>query len=115
MSITALTALVKGFDEIGNVLGRDVTLRQLHTLSLVVAAGDVGIDIQKLGEKSHSSPAAISRNVRVLGQHHYDRSKGDGMGLVDIALDPHDNRRRLVTATKAGKQLMEKALKAFRA
>lgn len=110
VNISSLMGFNKALDYIGTHVGRDITLRQLHTLAVIVAAGPVGIDVTKVGEATQSSAAAVSRNVRVLGAHHYDRSKGEGMGLISIELDPFDNRRRLAKPTDKGLELLKKVL-----
>lgn len=109
-SIYSSMSFTKALDYIGTQVGRDITLRQLHTLAVIVSAGPVGIDVTKVGEATQSSAAAVSRNVRVLGTHHYDRSKGEGMGLISIELDPLDNRRRLAKPTDKGVELLKKVL-----
>lgn len=109
-SVAVLTAFAKALNEAGASLGRDLSIRQLHTLAVVVAAGDAGIDVNKLAQATVSSSAAVSRNVRVLGTHHYDRTKGDGMGLLTIELDPMDNRRRIARPTKRGRDVIAKIM-----
>lgn len=109
-SVSALTAFAKALNEAGASIGRDLSIRQLHTLAVVVAAGDAGIDVNKLGRVTVSSSAAVSRNVRVLGTHHYNRSKGDGLGLLTIELDPMDNRRRIARPTERGRDVVAKIM-----
>jgi len=109
-TVAALTAFAEALNEAGESFGRDMTIRQLHTLAVVVAAGDSGIDVSKLGQATVSSSAAVSRNVRVMGAHHYDRSKGDGMGLLSVELDPMDNRRRIARPTQKGRDVVAKIM-----
>lgn len=109
-SVAALTAFAQALNEAGTLVGRDLTIRQLHTLAVVVAAGDGGIDVNKLSQVTASSSAAVSRNVRVMGSHHYDRTKGDGMGLLTVELDPMDNRRRIAKPTQKGRDVVAKIM-----
>ena len=112
--VSALMAASKALDQIGAELGRDMPIRQLHTLVLVVAAGPSGIDVAKLAQLTGSSSAAVSRNVRVLGTYHYDRSKGEGMGLLTVELDMMDNRRRVASATEKGVEIINRFVTTMR-
>lgn len=114
MNTVATAAACGAVDRLGDLLGRDLSLRQLHTLLSVAAAGHAGIDTVALGQLTCSSSAAISRNVRVLGQYHHNRSRGAGMGLVDVSLDPRDNRRRLVRLTERGARVVASFVHAAR-
>lgn len=109
-TVSTLTAFAKAINEAGASLGRDLSIRQLHTLIVTAAAGERGIDVTQLAQATGSSSAAISRNVRVLGAHHYDRAKGDGLGLLAIELDPMDNRRRIAKPTPKGLEVMASIL-----
>lgn len=104
MTTVDISSLRKAAEFLADTMGRDVTLRQIHTLIVVAEAGDAGIDVSELGRRTHSSPAAVSRNVRVLGMHHYDRNRGAGMELLEVTLDPADNRRRLVRIAERGRR-----------
>lgn len=101
MNLSHLLTLNKAIDNVGRRIGRDLALRQLHILGVVVAAGESGIDATKLGEVTETSSSAVSRNVRILGAVHYDKHS-PGLGLVKVELDPMDNRRRVIKATKDG-------------
>lgn len=109
-SFTTLSSFAKALDFLGDSAGRDITLRQLHTLAVVAAAGTGGVDVTQLAEQTDSSAAAISRNIRVFGSVHYKKEKGAGLGFVDVALDPFDNRRRIVRITEKGLEVVRKAL-----
>lgn len=110
MSVTALRSFAKALDFIGETIGRELTLRQLHTLAEVAAAGSEGVDVSVLAERTESSPAAVSRNIRVFGSIHYKREKGAGLGYMEVALDPFDNRRRIVRITEQGLEVVRKAI-----
>lgn len=108
------SALCSALDLIGEAVGRDITLRQLQTLSTAASAGTLGIDSAKLAEATGSSPAAVSRNIRVLGAHHYDRDRGAGMGMLVVELDPMDNRRRVIKATPECMELLSQVIETVR-
>ena len=111
IGISSLQVLRDALDSLGSRVGRDIALRQLHILCAVVAAGEDGIDASKLSRMTDTSSSAISRNVRILGDVHYDK-QSPGLGLVSVQLDPMDNRRRVVKATKEGVEVVRALLSA---
>ena len=112
IDFSVLMAMGSTLNTLGSRIGRDVTIRQLHILCTVAAAGSAGIDAAKLGEATDSSSSTISRNIRILGALHYDKQR-PGLGLVSVELDPSDNRRRIVRVTKSGMELVRTLVSAL--
>lgn len=106
MSSTKLLILPRHLDRLADALGRDLSLRALHSLAVIVAAGESGIDPLSLSEATGSSSATTSRNIRILGDVHYSKEHA-GLGLVKAEIDPHDNRRRVLRATPEARKLLQ--------
>lgn len=99
----SLRNLTNAVNLIAERIGRDSTIRQLHVLLTVANAGDNGLTTAELADKTHSSLAATSRNIRVLGSGSLTGARGgEGMGLLFLEVDPADSRRRIVTLTEDG-------------
>lgn len=86
----------------------DMTLRQLNILMLVAKAGDAGMQFESLVRAAQVAPSAVSRTVRKLGPPPYGQ-RHEGLGLLDLQLDPHDSRRRIITITDKGWDLLRRA------
>jgi len=91
--------------EIAHTLDREIPLQHLRTFLRVAMAGDAGIDQQKLQRETESSSAGMSRTVRALSNVSWDKRRV-GHGVVEVTIDPSDNRRRIVRLTPKGKALL---------
>lgn len=94
-------------DALAQEFGRDMSLGYLLTFLRVGMAGGVGIDQGRLVEEIGLSPAGMSRAVRALSEVSYDKQR-DGFGVVEFALDPTDNRRRIIRLSTKGEKLIDK-------
>jgi DNA-binding MarR family transcriptional regulator len=104
MALTTISTEVKQASEflrkLSECLSDESTIKQARVLFTIAQAGDGGMDAATLEKKLGMSPASISRTIRVLSTISYDRS--EGFGMIEMTLDPSDNRRRIVRINKAG-------------
>lgn len=97
--------IYQALEQIAIFTDRDVPLLQVLALLRIAQAGEQGIDQGQLSFELKASSAAVSRTVRALGEVHYLKDR-QGFQLIDIALDPKDNRRRIAKLTPKGRQLL---------
>ncbi len=99
MNLTTTQCILKLTARLSEALGPDATLRQVSTLLHVAMAGASGTDGVTVEQKTNSSQAATSRNLKLLAVQH---------GLLEFFLDQADGRRRLVRLSPKGVQLVTK-------
>lgn len=99
MTMTASQKTLNLVTKLSEALGQDATLRQVQTLLCVALAGTSGIDGVTIEQRTGSSQAATSRNLKLLATTH---------GLAEFFLDQHDGRRRLVRLSPRGAALLSK-------
>lgn len=88
---------------------QDMTLRQLRVLLCVARAGDAGMSFEAIVQAMDSAPSSISRTVRKLGPPAYGQIH-EGLGLLSLALDPTDARRRVIAITDLGWSLLRESV-----
>ena len=91
---------------LADTLSDETSLRQALTLFEIAMAGTAGTDSATIERKLGISAAAVSRTIRVLSEISWDRTKG--YGLVDLTLDPADNRRRIIKVNRKGLDAINK-------
>lgn len=91
---------------------REMNLTQILMLLRVAEAGDQGIESHQLVEDVGASASAVSRTMRILGRVHYSKRHA-GFGLVEMNIDPADNRLRIVKLSPAGRVLVHRVLTAL--
>ncbi len=82
--------------------GSDLSVAQFGLMAQIAAASDDSLGA--LAERSGLDPSTLSRNLQVLERE----------GLVEMAADENDSRRRAVWLTEEGATRLESALAEWR-
>jgi DNA-binding MarR family transcriptional regulator len=101
-SVIDVKRLANVIEQLQEELGPDVSLRQVSILLHVSLGGESGIEQSTLQQKSDSSQATTSRNLKALGP---------GAGLVEYFVQQNDTRRALVRTTPAGDKLINSLIR----
>lgn len=80
----------------------DMTLSQAQTFLAV--AENKHLTQTTLSDMLGLSSSAVSRNIYVLST---GSRRVEGLGLINVDLDPHDRRYRVVTLTPKGRSLVQ--------
>lgn len=104
-TITEVSALRKGLEELSAQTSPDLTLRQLLVL-LTVGGSTSTLTQQQLGEITGEYKSTISKIVSALAGTDGDVRRPEGLGLLRVDLDPGDMRVRLVSLTKEGEKVL---------
>lgn len=108
-----ITAIANDYETLAEAFG-DATL-PIHSLLLFLRVAEADLkgeplEGRDLAKKMKLSTSAISRNVASLGEWH--RHQRPGMGLIQAVPDLMDRRRKPITLTKKGHQVISLILKA---
>jgi DNA-binding MarR family transcriptional regulator len=83
-----------------------MSIQVVHTLTLV--ALHEGLSLVELGRISGFKMATISRNILDLGLR--NRKREPGYGLVESVVDPMELRKKQITLTPKGRELVRHIL-----
>ncbi|HET8727699.1 MAG TPA: MarR family transcriptional regulator [Alphaproteobacteria bacterium] len=75
-----------------------------YALSFLTLARHEGLSIRELAERLDIAQSSASRNVAALGEWHSFRKPGHD--LVQAKEDPRERRRKIVTVTERGRDLL---------
>jgi DNA-binding MarR family transcriptional regulator len=107
-ALGTLTAIVEEFRKV------DPTMPIQTKAAFLFIAQNPGCSTNEVGQHLGLSPASASRNVSALLK---DRvSHGEivkGYALAEQHVDPHNRRRRIITLTRPGKELVSRVLKSL--
>jgi DNA-binding MarR family transcriptional regulator len=81
----------------------DVQIQTIQTFLKIVLAGGATASFDDISKSTGVSIAAVSRNVKKLAK---GPRETPGYGLVVVELDPYDSRRRIITLSSRGKDLV---------
>lgn len=87
----------------------DLSFPEAHVLLLVALAGDDGISLTDIAERSELGLSTVSRHAAALGK--INRKHEEGLQLIQTHEDPMERRRRLATLTGKGKAFMTQIMK----
>jgi len=90
-------------------LDPDITFSVACVLLLVAKAGDEGISLTEVAEKSGLGLSSVSRHCAYLGK--INRHHEEGYNLIQTHEDPMERRRRLATLTGKGKAFINQLTK----
>lgn len=90
--------------EIRNV-DPEMSLPELHCF-LLIANEEEGMSLTDVAGKAGVPLATASRYIGKLGQ--IDRFYKPGLGLVDSREDPRERRKKIISVTDKGKELISK-------
>lgn len=105
MNLEKLLKMVSKFRD----LDPDLSFPEAHVLLLVALAGDDGISLTDISEKSELGLSTVSRHAAALGK--INRKHEQGLQLIQTHEDPMERRRRLATLTGKGKAFMNQLMK----
>lgn len=77
-----------------------------YALSFLTIARNEGISIRELAERLDVAQSSASRNVAALSEWHSFRKPGHD--LVTSREDPRERRRKIVTLTARGRELLDR-------
>lgn len=104
---TQLAGLYRAVKEIADGTSADLTLRQV--LVLLDVAGRTGpANQQELADKHDAYKSTMSKIVANLSGITGDVKRA-GMGMLTVDLDPADMRSRLISLSKDGERLLQRA------
>ncbi len=81
----------------------DVQIQTIQTFLRIVFAGGATANFEDIARVTGVSPAAVSRNIKKMAK---GPRETPGYGLIIVELDPYDSRRRIVTLSPRGKDLV---------
>jgi len=81
----------------------DVQLQTIQTFLKIVLAGGATANYDDIAKAAGVSQAAISRNIKKMA---VGTRSTPGYGLIIVDLDPFDSRRRIITLSPRGKDLV---------
>lgn len=76
-----------------------------YALSFLTIAQNEGLSMRELSERLEIAQSSASRNVAALSRWHSFGKPGHD--LVEAAEDPRERRRKVITLTPKGRQLIE--------
>ena len=97
MSTSKLLKIISKFRD----LDPDMLFSVALVLLLVAEAGDEGLSLTEIAEKSNLGLSTVSRHCAHLGK--INRHHEEGLQLIQTHEDPMERRRRLATLTGKGK------------
>jgi len=101
--------LYRAIKEVADATTPDLTLRQFLVLLRVASKGGP-MSQQELVDSEDQYKSTISKIITFLAGK-YMGTKREGMGLIDVDLDPNDLRARLVSLSKEGERLTARTVK----
>lgn len=99
ITLNILSTALQAFKEFVNE--PDVQVQTIETFLLIAAQGNPGVN--ELARQIALTQPAASRNVSKLCEPPRGQK---GYGLITKELDPWDNRRRIITLTTRGHELV---------
>lgn len=81
----------------------DVQVQTIQTFLKVVMAGGATANFDDIAKATGVSQAAISRNIKKMAK---GPRETPGYGLIIVELDPYDSRRRIISLSPRGKDLV---------
>lgn len=81
----------------------DVQVQTIQTFLKIVLAGGATANYDDIARATGVSQAAVSRNIKKMAKGARETT---GYGLVIVNLDPLDSRRRIITPSPRGKDLV---------
>ena len=81
-----------------------------QALSLILIAGNEGLSLKELAQKTEIGMASASRYVSNFGKVTKPGSKG--LGLVAAVEDPLERRKKIITLTPKGRTFVNKLIQA---
>jgi len=81
----------------------DVQIQTIQVFLKVVFSGNATIDYAALEKATGVSQSAVSRSVKKMAT---GPLANPGYGLINVDFDPHDLRRRIITLSPRGKDLV---------
>lgn len=83
----------------------EMSLPELHVF-LLIANEEEGMSLTDVSGKAGVALATASRYIGHLGQ--IDRNYKPGLGLLDSREDPRERRKKIISLTDKGRQLVDK-------
>lgn len=93
----------------------DVQVQTIQTFLKIVLAGGATANYDDIAKATGVSQAAVSRNIKKMAK---GSRETPGYGLIYVNIDDFDSRRRVITLSTRGKELvdiMEKRMQSARA
>ncbi len=81
----------------------DVQVQTIQIFLKIVLAGDATANFDDISRVTGVSQAAVSRNIKKMAK---GPRQSAGYGLLIVELDPYDSRRRVITLSPRGKELV---------
>jgi DNA-binding MarR family transcriptional regulator len=81
----------------------DVQIQTIQIFLRVVLAGGATANFEDLAKASGVSQASVSRNLKKMAK---GPRETPGYGLIVVELDPYDSRRRIISLSERGTQLV---------
>lgn len=106
-----VSTVYKALKEIADGTSHDLTLRQVLVLLSVGRAG-MSVNQQQLADQHDLIKPTISKIVANLAGTAGDVKREAGLGMLTVDLDPQDMRSRVVSLSKEGERLLNRAMKA---
>lgn len=100
MGAEKLLKIVRKFRE----LDPDLIFAHAEVLLLVAEAGNDGISLSDIADKTGLGLSTVSRHVAHMGK--INRHHEEGLKLIETHEDPMERRRRLATLTGKGKAFL---------
>lgn len=97
--------------ELADGVSSDLTIRQISAL-LYIASRPDGVTQQQLADAIDTSKAATAKLVAALSSTTGDIRR-DGLGMVNVDLNPNDLRSRILTLSKAGEKMVGRFVRAL--
>ena len=81
----------------------DVQVQTIQTFLKIVFAGGATANYEDIARSVGVSQAAVSRIIKKMAK---GPRESEGYGLIIVELDPFDSRRRIITLSQRGKDLV---------
>lgn len=81
----------------------DVQVQAIQVFLKIVLAGGATANFEDIAKATGISQASVSRNIKKMAK---GPRETPGYGLIIVELDPYDSRRRVITLSERGKQLV---------
>lgn len=81
----------------------DVQVQTIQTFLKIALAGGATANFRDISRATGVTQAAVSRNIKKMAKGPRETA---GYGLIIVELDPYDSRRRIITLSPRGKELV---------